>query len=87
MKEIRPAGGRPGAGTRDVAPDDAVDDPELAALYRQVQSLEDRVEVLKQQKDTMTSELYFQELEKLLLELAVKKRALQELEGKESTQR
>jgi hypothetical protein len=80
-------GGRPGAVTREADSADGVEDPELAALVRQVQSLEDRIEGLKQQKDTMAPELYFEELEKLLLDLALKKRALQELEGEEPTRR
>jgi hypothetical protein len=78
-------GGRAGAEVRGSGSADVVEDPELAAIHEQVQSLEDRIEVLKQQKDSMESELYFQELEKLLLELAVKKRALQQLEGKDPT--
>jgi hypothetical protein len=78
-------GGRSGAITREADSADEVEDPELAALYRQVQSLEDRIEVLKQQKETMAPELYLEELEGLLLDLALKRRELQELEGKEST--
>jgi hypothetical protein len=66
----------------------AVDDPEHAELYRQVRALEDRVEGLKRQKDTMSDELYMEELENLLLELARKNRELKELEQrrKEQTQ-
>ncbi len=75
-------GGRAGAGTREADSADAVEDPELGALYQQVQSLEDRIEVLKLQKETMAPELYLEELEKLLLDLALKKRAIRELEGK-----
>jgi hypothetical protein len=59
-----------------------VEDPELAALYEEVRALEDRVEVLKQQKDAMASELYLDELEKLLVELAKKNRAIAEVEAK-----
>jgi hypothetical protein len=58
------------------------DDPELAALYEEIQSIEDRIEILKQQKEGMSAELYMKELETLLLELARKRRALQELEKK-----
>jgi len=61
-----------------------VDDPELAALYEEMRALESRVEVLKQQKDAMSSDLYFEELEKLLVELAKKNRAISEVEGKTS---
>jgi hypothetical protein len=59
-----------------------VEDPELAALYEEMRALEDRVEVLKQQKDAMSSELYLEELEKLLVELAKKNRAVAEVEAK-----
>lgn len=45
-------------------------DPELASLVERKQELEGRVEALKLQKDGMPDELYLQELESLLLELA-----------------
>jgi hypothetical protein len=61
---------------------DSADDPELAELSRQIRALEDRVEALKRHKDTMPSDLYMEELEKLLLELAQKNRAFKELEQK-----
>jgi hypothetical protein len=72
------AGGS-GGRTREQA---VVEDPELAELYRQVRALEDRVEGLKGQKDGMSSDLYMEELEKLLLELAQKNREVKELEQK-----
>ena len=70
------SGGRRPSGER------GVDDPELAVLYEEVQSIEDRIEILKQQKDAMASDLYMKELETLLLELAKKRRALRDLEKK-----
>jgi hypothetical protein len=60
----------------------SVDDPELAELYGHVRALQERVEGLKRQKETMSPDLYMEELEKLLLELAQKNRELKELEQK-----
>jgi hypothetical protein len=71
--------GESGERTRDYT---AVEDPELAELYRQVRALEDRVEGLKRQKEGMSEDLYLEELEKLLLELALKNREVKELEQK-----
>ena len=51
-------------------------DPELVALYKDKLALEQRIEALKLQKQTMVSDLYFEELEKLLVELARKNRAI-----------
>jgi hypothetical protein len=53
-----------------------VDDPALVALYGEKGGLEERIEELKQQKDGMAAELYLQELERLLLELARKSREI-----------
>jgi len=55
---------------------DEVEDPAVLALYEQKRGLEQRIEALKQQKDGMTEELYLQELESLLLELALKNREI-----------
>ena len=52
------------------------EDPELVALYRDKLALEQRIEALKLQKETMAPDLYFEELEKLLVELARKNRAI-----------
>ena len=52
------------------------EDPELVALYRDKLALEQRIEALKLQKETMSPDLYFEELEKLLVELARKNRAI-----------
>lgn len=70
------SGGRRPSGER------VVDDPELAVLYEEVKSIEDRIEILKQQKDAMAADLYMKELEILLVELAKKRRALRDLEKK-----
>ncbi len=64
-----------------------VDDPELTALYEEARSIEDRIEVLKRQKDAMAPDLYMKELETLLLELAKKRRALRELEEQKKERR
>ena len=69
------------SGDRRSIGEEVVDDPELAVLNEEVRSLEDRIEILKRQKDAMASDLYMKELETLLLELAKKKRALRELEN------
>ena len=73
------------SGDRHASGEPGIDDPELAALYEEVRAIEDRIETLKQQKDGMSSELYLKELEMLLLELAKKRRALQELEQKKGS--
>ena len=58
------------------------DDPELAALYGDKRVLEQRIEALKQQKEGMSDELYMQELESLLVELARKNQAIDAMEEK-----
>ena len=63
----------PGAARSD---DGASEDPELVALYKDKLALEQRIEALKLQKETMAPELYFEELEKLLVDLARKNRAI-----------
>lgn len=50
--------------------EDVESDPELARLVESRGELERRVEALRLQKDSMPEELYLQELEALLLELA-----------------
>ncbi len=54
------------------------ENPELEPLYDEIRALEARISELKQQKDTMAPALYFEELERLLLDLARKKRRLAE---------
>ncbi len=57
-------------------------DPELAALYQEKSRLEERVAELRQMKEGMDPEVYERELEALLVELALKTRAIREREGK-----
>jgi len=54
----------------------ASDDPVLVGLYEEKRSLEQRIEALRQQKDGMAEDVYLQELETLLLELARKNREI-----------
>ena len=54
-----------GFGEADIAAD-----PELAALVEKRRELEGRVVALRQQKNSMPEDLYMQELEQVLLELA-----------------
>ena len=49
---------------------DIATDPELATLIEKRRELEGRVVALRQQKDSMPEDLYMQELEQVLLELA-----------------
>jgi len=60
----------------------AVADPSLRALLEQKQALEDQVAALKLRKAAMDPAQYDQALEKLLIDLAQKTRAIQQLEGK-----
>ncbi|MFQ5789755.1 MAG: C13 family peptidase [Acidobacteriota bacterium] len=62
-------------------------DPEVAALHGEMQALEGQIQALKGQKETMPSDLYLKELEKLLLELARKNRAMGALKRQESQRR
>lgn len=55
-------------------------DPELAELYRQRQALEDAVADLRSRKDELDPAEYDAELERLLLELALKNREIRGLE-------
>ncbi|HSG82785.1 MAG TPA: hypothetical protein VLC48_11065 [Gemmatimonadota bacterium] len=57
-------------------------DPKLAALYAERRALEDAVAELRLRKDEMATEAYETELERLLLELALKTREIRELEEK-----
>ena len=52
------------------------DDPELRALYEEQRELRVRIEEIKQLKGTMDPEVYEAELEKLLVELALKDQAI-----------
>ena len=57
-------------------------DPKLRGLYEERRDLERRVEGLKLMKSGMEPSRYASELEKLLTELAVKSKAIRDLEGK-----
>lgn len=63
------------------AGDAAADDPALVALYEEKRGIEQRIEALKQQREGMTDELYLQELETLLVDLALKNREIDALRG------
>lgn len=62
---------------------DLPSDPRLAGLYRQRQALEQEVAALRQRKDTMDPSVYEQELESLLVALALKTREIRESEGRQ----
>lgn len=51
-------------------------DPKLVALERERRALEGRIEALKEQKQALAAEVYEKELERLLLELALKGEAI-----------
>ncbi len=56
--------------------------PELKAALAERDALERKVEDLRLKKDSLASDAYEQELERLLTELALKTRAVRELEAK-----
>jgi Peptidase C13 family len=58
------------------------DDPELAELRRQRRDLEAKIDALKARKDAMAAARYDQELEALLVELALKDAAIRAREAK-----
>ena len=57
------------------------DDPQIASLYEERRALEDRVEELQQLRNSADPEQYQQELERFLIELALKSREIRELEA------
>lgn len=59
----------------------ATADPELAELYRDLAQLEAQIADLRANKAQMDTMLYESELERLLLDLALKSRAIREREG------
>ena len=59
-----------------------VANPELRALLEQQQSLQKQIDELKLKKDVLPAAQYDQQMEKLLTELAMKARAIRELEAK-----
>jgi hypothetical protein len=56
--------------------------PELKAAVAARDAVERQVEELRLKKDALASEAYEQELERLLTDLALKTRAVRELEAK-----
>jgi hypothetical protein len=56
--------------------------PRLVALYNEKRSLEDRIEGLRKIKDSVPPAMYEDQLEKLLVELALKNQEIKTLEGK-----
>src|SRR5262249_38128986 len=59
-----------------------VSNPELRAALEEKRSLEDQIAGLRLRKPSMPAEQYEQELENLVTALAVKTRAIQQLEAK-----
>jgi peptidase C13-like protein len=59
----------------------AADDPELAELRRQRRALEKKIDALKGQKESMAAARYDEELEKLLVELALTDGAIRRREA------
>jgi hypothetical protein len=57
-------------------------DPRAAALRKQKEELESKVEALKARKETLDAKAYETELERLLVELAATTRSLRALEGR-----
>ena len=60
----------------------AAADPRLAALYKERQAIEDRLAELRRSKDVMPAADYESQLEKLLVELALKTQQIRAIEGK-----
>jgi len=59
-------------------------DPRLTALYTEKFAIEDQINTLRSKKASMTAEAYDDELEKLLVQLALKARTIREIEGRKS---
>ena len=59
-----------------------VANPELRALLEQQQALQTQIDGLKLKKDLIPAAEYDQQMEKLLTELAVKARAIREIEAR-----
>ena len=61
----------------------AAADPRLAALYKEKRAIEDKITELRRAKDVMRADEYETQLEKLLVDLALKTQAIKAIEGKE----
>ena len=57
------------------------DDPALARLYEERNEIQGRIDQLRAVRDAMSEDEYFDAMEPLLVELALKNRAIRELEG------
>ena len=57
-------------------------DPRLAALYKERFALEGRIEELKKRKTSLSADAYDDALEDLLVELAMKSKAIRAMEGR-----
>jgi hypothetical protein len=71
----RAAGGSP--------PKVAPNDPRVAGLYKERFAIEEQIEALKRRKPTLGADAYDDELEKLLVGLALKSREIRQVEGRE----
>ena len=60
----------------------AAADPRLAALYKERQAIEERLAELRRSKDVMRAADYDTQLEKLLVDLALKTQQIRAIEGK-----
>jgi hypothetical protein len=60
----------------------AAADPKLAALHKEKRLLEERIAELRRTKDVMRPEEYDAQLEKLLVDLALKTQEIKAIEGK-----
>jgi hypothetical protein len=70
---------RLGAASVRAAPD--TDDPVLARMYEERRQIQERLDQLRAVRETMTAERYEEELEAILVELALKNREIREREG------
>ena len=60
----------------------AAADPKLAALYKERQAIQDRITELRSVKETLPAATYDAQLEKLLVDLALKTQEIRAIEGK-----
>ena len=70
---------RLGTASARVAPE--TDDPVLARMYEERRQIQERLDQLRAVRETMTAERYEEELEAILVELALKNREIREREG------
>ena len=63
------------------------DDPELAKLYEERREIQERIELLRSLRDSMTEEAYLDAMEDILVELALKNREIRAREAGENRAR